>query len=75
MNDIADTTFRIPERGEVWLHNKKQKAYIIINILNEGNSTGDDNNPPIIEYMDGEGRKFAREYLKWHESFTFRSRL
>lgn len=67
--------FRMPKPGELWLHEKKQKMYFITKIVNEGNDVGDDNNPPIIEYMDGEGREFGREYLKWHESFTFKGTL
>lgn len=67
--------FVMPKPGEVWLHSKKKKNYIVTGILNAGNSVGDDNNPPIIKYMDGEGRKFARVYLKWHESFEFISVL
>lgn len=63
--------FRIPKAGEIWRHEKKQKLYFITEVLNEGNDVGDDNNPPMIRYMDGDGGRYGREYLKWHESFTF----
>lgn len=58
------------EPGQVWRH-KNGKPYFVTGIANEGNPADDDNNPPIILYMDGEGRSFARYESGWYPAFSY----
>jgi len=57
----------------VWTH-YKGGLYIVIHILNEGNSVDDDNNPPMVFYADSKGKKYGRLLSRWHKSFTLSDR-
>ena len=61
--------------GQVWMHIRKKTRYFVTEIRNEGNSVGDDNNPPIVNYMDGKGNRWSRLILKWHDSFALQGEL
>ena len=63
------------EPGQVWIHNKNKKRYFVTEILNESNAVYDDNNPPIIRYMDGQGGRYGRLLINWHVSFTLTGKL
>lgn len=67
--------------GQRWEHNGNGFTYRVAEILNEGNSLNDDNNPPIIVYQRSEvpsdvsaqeaTKRYGRYLTNWHKSFTF----
>lgn len=64
-----------PRMGQIWQHVKNGKLYIISGLFNIENDLNDDNNPPIIGYMDGDGKKWARKLSDWYKSFIFKENL
>lgn len=61
--------------GQVWVHNRKGTRYFITGIKQPNNDYDDDNNPPTVLYMDGQGGDYARDINKWHGSFTLEGTL
>lgn len=64
-----------PRAGQIWEHKKNLRSYIITGIKNQGNSDYDDNNPPIVCYMDGDGNEYARYRKHWQGSFSYKGLL
>lgn len=60
----------LPRPGEVWKHVKSGKDYFVIGVDNNGNAFEDDNNPPMIRYMGGNGVNYARDVKNWYTSFS-----
>lgn len=74
---MTDIKYKLlnPAPGQVWGHKRKRSLYFVTDILNPDNPLDDDNNPPIVQYMDGAGNRWARELGKWHASFEYKYTL
>ena len=60
-----------PAAGQIWRHKRKGTLYFVIGVKNAENPWDDDNNPPHVQYMDGEGGDYSRDIKVWHSGFIF----